>query len=40
VFNPFATANDNRSGSLDFSDLTFGGISARLKEDPEATAAA
>lgn len=39
VFNPFATANDNRSGSLDFSDLTFGGISAHLKEDPEATAA-
>lgn len=28
VFNPFATANDNRSGSLDFSDLTFDGISA------------
>lgn len=39
VFNPFATANDNRSGSLDFSDLTFGGITAHLREDPVSTAA-
>ncbi|MCZ8116196.1 MAG: uroporphyrinogen decarboxylase family protein [Pseudomonadota bacterium] len=39
VFNPFATANDNRSGALDFSDLAFSGISAHLKEDPDATSA-
>ena len=37
VFNPFATANDNRSGSLDFSDVSFDGISAHLREDPEST---
>ena len=37
VFNPFATANDNRSGSLDFSDMGFDGISAHLREDPEST---
>ena len=39
VFNPFATANDNRSGSLDFGDVGFDGISAHLREDPESTSA-
>lgn len=37
VFHPFATANDNRSGSLDFSDMSFEGIIAHLREDPEST---
>lgn len=37
VFNPFATANDNRSGQLDFSDATFDGITAHLREDPGST---
>lgn len=39
VFNPFATANDNRSGALDFSDLSFEGITTHLREDPESTSA-
>lgn len=39
IFNPFATANDNRTGSLDFSDLAFDGITAHLRDDPASTLA-
>lgn len=39
VFNPFATANDNRAGVLDFSDASFTGISHDLRADPESTLA-
>lgn len=37
MFNPFATANDNMSGTLDFSDAGFEGITNHLREDPRST---
>jgi uroporphyrinogen decarboxylase len=37
VFNPFATANDNRAGILDFSDASFAGITHDLRTDPKST---
>lgn len=37
IFNPFSTANDNRSGTLDFSDADFRAITADLREDPVST---
>jgi uroporphyrinogen decarboxylase len=39
MFNPFATANDNMSGTLDFSDAGFEGITNHLREDPRSTCA-
>jgi len=39
MFNPFSTANDNRSGRLDFSDADFRAITADLREDPVSTLA-
>jgi uroporphyrinogen decarboxylase len=39
MFNPFATANDNMSGTLDFSDAGFEGITNHLREDARSTCA-
>lgn len=39
MFNPFATANDNMLGQLDFSDVGFDRITAHLREDPQSTLA-
>lgn len=38
VFNPFATANDNHTGNLDYSDAFFSTITEHLRQDPESTA--
>lgn len=37
VFNPFATANDNYTGNLDYSDAFFSTITEHLRQDPEST---
>ena len=39
MFNPFATANDNMSGTLDFSDAGFQAITNHLREDSRSTCA-
>lgn len=37
VFNPFATASDNREGHLDYSDASFSVLTEHLRRDPHST---